>query len=107
MPLRIRITPAALDEIDGITRYIGSLNAEAASRFYDAIDSALQTLADAPRIGSVRRFRNRRIGELRMWPIQEFPDRLIFYRVSEDVLEIVHVLHSAQDYRRQLGPESE
>lgn len=34
-----------------------------------------------------------------------FRDYLIFYRVRGEVLEILHVLHAAQDYERILFPD--
>ncbi|WP_370677687.1 type II toxin-antitoxin system RelE/ParE family toxin [Pleomorphomonas sp. PLEO] len=34
-----------------------------------------------------------------------FRDYLIFYRVRGDALEILHVLHAAQDYERILFPD--
>jgi toxin ParE1/3/4 len=34
-----------------------------------------------------------------------YGDYLIFYRIGTDVIEVVHVLHGAQDYQAILFPE--
>lgn len=34
-----------------------------------------------------------------------FRDYLIFYRVTDEAIEILHVLHAAQDYERILFPD--
>ncbi len=32
---------------------------------------------------------------------------VIFFRADDDALKIARVLHSAMDYKRRIGPESE
>ena len=51
------------------------------------MESAFVRLADMPRIGKEREFRNTRLTGVRFWPIPGFVKSLIFYRV----------LHGAQD----------
>jgi plasmid stabilization system protein ParE len=35
-----------------------------------------------------------------MWPVPEHPNRLIFCRVTDDAIQILRILHAAQDYTR-------
>jgi plasmid stabilization system protein ParE len=42
-------------------------------------------------------FENPELDGIRMWPIPDFPNHLIFYRLIETGVEIVRVLHSARD----------
>lgn len=104
MAPRIVIAPRAAQEIDRIAEYIAADNLEAALRFYEAVEKALGRLADLPGLGVARKFKSPRLTGLRMWLIPEFPERLIFYRSIEHGIEVIHVIHSAQDYRRVLEP---
>jgi plasmid stabilization system protein ParE len=38
--------------------------------------------------------------QLRRWPVNGFENWLIFYRAKCDAVDIVHVLHGAQDIER-------
>ena len=80
--------------------HIGERNLDAARQFRASAERAFKLLAEMPDVGVVKRLRNASYGELRMWSIREFPDRLIFYRFDESTIEIVRVLHARQDYRR-------
>jgi toxin ParE1/3/4 len=44
----------------------------------------------------LRTFRSRASG-IRRWPIPEFPKHLIFYRPTDDGVDILRVLHGARD----------
>ena len=48
-------------------------------------------------VGRLREFRSARLAGLRSWPVPGFPKHLIFYRVDEDLVEVVRVLHGARD----------
>jgi toxin ParE1/3/4 len=37
------------------------------------------------------------MGEVRQWRIKNFQDYLVFYRVQDDRVEILRVLHGARD----------
>lgn len=68
-----------------------------ALRFIEAVDAAFRRLADTPEIGRLREFRNQRLAGLRSWPVPGFEKHLIFYRVDEESVEIVRVVHGARD----------
>ncbi|TAF91716.1 MAG: type II toxin-antitoxin system RelE/ParE family toxin [Oscillatoriales cyanobacterium] len=38
-----------------------------------------------------------RMGEIRQWRIKDFQDYLIFYRIQDDRVEVLRVLHGARD----------
>lgn len=50
-----------------------------------------------PLIGSERKFFNSKLWGIRLWFVKGFEKYLIFYRVFDNYIEIVRVLHSAQD----------
>ena len=103
---RIVFTPTARDEVDELAAYIAAENLDAALQFYEAVDKACRLLLDMLLIGTPRNFRFKQFKSARVWPITEFPERLIFYRPTAEGILVLHVIHSAIDYRRILGPEN-
>src|SRR5262245_25169681 len=87
--------------------YIAQNNPEAAERFLDALEAAFARLADMPRVGAPQEWRSARLREVRMWPIPQFSNYLIFYRERGDRIEVLRVLHGAQDVIRILLEESD
>ena len=72
-------------------------NREAAERFLLFTESAFSQLAITPNMGKVMRLPLSIQGKIRQWRIKNFRDFLIFYRVQEDLVEILRVLHGARD----------
>ncbi len=54
-------------------------------------------VAEMPRIGAVRNFRNPRLEGIRFWPIPDIEKYLIFYRVTGEEVQVLRVHHGAQD----------
>lgn len=54
-------------------------------------------LIQTPGIGKVVRFAPNRMGEVRQWRVKLFADYLVFYRVDDDRIDILRVLHGARD----------
>jgi toxin ParE1/3/4 len=91
-----------------ITRHFVDLavdNMEVAERFVESVWSGSITIADFPQIGPNRTFRNPRLRGIRFWPVPDFPRYLMFYRVLDDFIQIVRVLHSSQDITEILENE--
>ncbi len=96
MSRRIDIRPAALVDVDDIARYIRKGSVDAAIRFYDAARLTFKSLAETPGIGPAVRSKSPKLQGIRKWAIHEFLNYLVFYRVHDDSLEIVRVLHGAR-----------
>ena len=77
--------------------YLEERNPDAAMRFLAAVEDTLAALAELPEIGVERPFGDPRLAGLRMLPVHGFEKHLIFYRPTEDGVEIVRVLHGARD----------
>jgi toxin ParE1/3/4 len=58
-------------------------------------------------MGAIRTYQNSGLGEMRMWPVPKFSKYLIFYRVFGSDLEILRVLHGAQDLQAIFAPPDE
>jgi toxin ParE1/3/4 len=88
---RIIRAPAAESDALEIWSYIAEDNPEAADRLIDRFDEIIRTISKQPELGrSVEEL----APKLRFVPIGSY---LIFYRPSEDGVEIVRLLHGARD----------
>jgi toxin ParE1/3/4 len=101
--LPVRLRSAAENDVAEDARYLQEKSIEAAIRFLDAFDAALQLIATSPGIGGTCRFQKPLFDNIRVWPVGRFRNYLIFYRVLPDEIEVVRVLHGARDLTRIFG----
>jgi len=96
--LKLRVLPRArVDILDQATYFATEEGENLSQRFLQGVEGTLSRLAEFPDLGSKRTFGNPRLATLLIWPTQGFPKHFIVYRVLEDHLEIVRVLHAARD----------
>ncbi|WP_442855147.1 type II toxin-antitoxin system RelE/ParE family toxin [Bradyrhizobium sp. CCGE-LA001] len=89
--VKLRYARRARTDIDGIHEYISHHDQRAASAVVRRIQSASQLLAKYPGLG-----RGTDMVGVRVFPIVPFP-YLIYYRVTGDALEVIHVRHGRRD----------
>ncbi len=77
--------------------FIGEQDLDAGIRFLVSCEETFEFLAKMPMVGSPREFRSSRLRNVRVWTVKGFEDHLIFYRPTDDGIEIVRVLHGARD----------
>jgi toxin ParE1/3/4 len=100
--------PEALRDITEQVLWIADRNPEAARRFRAQVERTIEFLAAMPGVGVERRYRDPALAGLRMHPVREFPDRLIFYLPTREGIEVVRVLHAKRNIRRLFeGPLSD
>jgi toxin ParE1/3/4 len=87
----IRISPRATSDLTEIWNYIADDSVTNADAFVDKLDETIRVLANQP--GSGRRREELAPGIL-SFPFGRY---MIFYRTSQDAIEIVRVLHGARD----------
>jgi toxin ParE1/3/4 len=92
---RIIRKPAVQEDLDNIWLYIAQDNIAAADRIIDLFEEKCRMLADSPMIG---RTRDELAPSLRSFPIGK---HIIFYRPVSGGIEIIRVLHGAQDITTQ------
>jgi toxin ParE1/3/4 len=97
--------PRARRDIVACALYIEEQNPRAARRFLAAVERTINGLAASPWIGPRRDYDNPRLVGLRMFPVRGFEKHLIFYRPTENGIEIVRVLHAARDLDEILREE--
>jgi toxin ParE1/3/4 len=98
------LSSEALDDLDAIWGHIAEDNPEAADRVVDSAYRACANLAVHPQLGPLRRFPDNDPPDVRFFVLMDFPNYMIFYRIVPDGVEIVRVLHGAQDIDELFGP---
>lgn len=102
----LRILPRAEADTDEAADYHadhGSL--EVGLRFLGAVKEAYDFICQNPEVGTRSLHRNRGLEGLRRWRVPGFENYLVFYRLVDDWVEIVRVLHGARDIDALLEAE--
>jgi len=94
---KITKTPQAKEDLLELADYIAQHNLEAALRFLEAAEIALGLLAGMPELGTLCRFESPQATGIRVWPIKGFESHLVFYRPTDQGIEVVRVIHGARD----------
>ena len=89
-------TEAALDDLDTIMTYIGEENMAAAERLQFAIEACAERLPERPFM-----YRTGRVPGTREAVVH--PNYLLIYEVHIDVVEVMRVVHSRQEYPPSSG----
>jgi len=92
MRLRLELRPAADRDMIEIAEYIAADNLDAAIRFLEAARRSMEFLTDTPRAGPTYTLSNRRLVGLRKWAVDGFGNYQIFYRVTDDSIQVVQQL---------------
>jgi toxin ParE1/3/4 len=97
MPGTVKKRPNARRDLRDHFVYIGRSNEAAARRFLQAADQAMARLAEWPEMGGLWESDNPALEGLRCWTISRFRNYVIFYRPTSDGIDVIRVLHGAQD----------
>lgn len=73
-----------------------------AARYIDAVEAGLRVLQEFPAAGSPCRFNANGLRTIRVKLVPGFPNYLIYFRVQRRTIQVVRVLHAAQDRDREL-----
>jgi toxin ParE1/3/4 len=94
-----------IQDIITIATYISNDNLDAGDRFIYAAEATFQQIAKLPKIGKISGFSHPEITQVRQYPIKGFKNYLIFYRLQTDEIDVMRVLHGAQEIELILSPE--
>jgi toxin ParE1/3/4 len=92
------LTPQAWQDALEIVAYIGTDNPEAAARFVPALEATCTQLVALPGMGSPRTFQRKDLKSMRIVPVTEFENYLIFYAPAQKSIKVIRVLHAARDF---------
>jgi toxin ParE1/3/4 len=114
MQRRVVRSSESLRDVVELADFIARSNLDAALRFLDAVEATYQFLIANPDVGQLCRFDNPETEGLRVWPVERFPNHLVFYRSTNDGVVVERVLHGARDIEalfgerpRELGSEQD
>lgn len=94
---RYTVEPSAEDDLRGIWGFIARHNPRAADNVVDAAYDAFQILADNPRMAPLQDYSDEVFEDVRNWHIPDYSRYVIFYRPTEDGIQVIHVYHDARD----------
>jgi addiction module RelE/StbE family toxin len=98
--MRVVVTDEAKADLVEIGEFIRPHNPSRAATFVDELLDRCVVLADMPRaFPLIPRYEHHGIRRC------VHKDYLIFYRVLEDLVEIIHILHGARNYEVLLFPD--
>lgn len=93
----LRLTPAALRDLEGIWRYtVQRWGVERAERYLDALNASFEALSRAPHSAPAC---DHIVPGYRRQPVER---HVVFYRVENDTVIVVRVLHERMDVPRHL-----
>ena len=94
---RLRLTPQARADLDGIWEYyVKQWSVDQAETYFLALNSTMQLLTERPELG-------RKIDDIREGYLKFLAgSHLLIYRVKADCIEIVRILHKSSDVERHL-----
>ena len=99
--MRIERHDAVLaDDLPCIYAFIARDNPAAAEDVLAAVEATFDRLARQPECGVLYANRDPRLRELRMLPVDRFPNYLVFYRLEGDAVRILYVVHGARHLPR-------
>lgn len=100
MKLPVRRTREVANDIIGIYVHIGLRNRDAAERVLDEIERVILFLSEWPGAGTLWKSSHPQLHDIRVIGLSKFRNYLIFYRVRNNTLELLRVLHGARDLER-------
>jgi len=103
MAVRILRRRRAAEDAEEIADHIAKDSLEAAVRFLENTESTLLALAESPGAGSRFESAHRNFENLRFRRVKGFPNHVIFYVEHRNAIEVVRILHGAQDLDVELG----
>lgn len=97
MTREVRLRPKAVSDADEEYAYLAARSVSAANRFIKAIDRAIDRLAAFPFSGGTWKPEDSDLADIRVIILSDFPNHLVFYRVHEEWVEVIPILHGARN----------
>jgi toxin ParE1/3/4 len=102
MARKVSIGRLAAFDLQSLSLEIASYNQSAARRFVRSVDRAKSQLADHPFSGMSATCIHPNLAGMRKLTVPGFRNYLIFYRVVQEEVELLRILHGAQDLSTEL-----
>ena len=93
-----QFSPQAWQDVRDIVAFIAADNPDAAARFVPALEATYMQIAALPGMGSSRTFQHADLQGVRILPVTDFENYLIFYTVDAKCITVIRILHAARDF---------
>ena len=102
--LPVFFTALAEEDLDQIEDYIAAHDAAAAARVRRAIVQQSVQLGKTPEKGiALKAPRGRQEIGVRLWPVSQYRNYLVLYRIEPELIRVLRILNAAQDWTRFFG----
>lgn len=100
MSYAIEKTVQSLRDVEEAFVYIAEGDLDSALRFLVAIEKTIELIAEHPLIGSNRAFEHLKLKDVRLWPVSDFDNYLIFYQPNEKrkTVTFLRMLNAKRDF---------
>lgn len=99
--VKIKYTPAAIDDMDEIFSYISEDNVQGAENMLEKFNEQIGKLAQFPNLGSILSEDDYSLVQRGYRFIVVHP-YLVFYRIIDQTVIVHRILHARRDYLREL-----
>ncbi|MEM1369681.1 MAG: type II toxin-antitoxin system RelE/ParE family toxin [Cyanobacteria bacterium P01_H01_bin.15] len=99
--------PIVIQDLIDHATYISRDNLDAGDRFLYAAEATFQRLAELPAIGKLSGFTTPKLAQVRQYHIKGFNRYIVFYQLHAETVEVIRVLHGAQNLEFILEQEPE
>ncbi len=89
--------PQVIQDLIGLATYIAEDNLDASDLFLQATEETFKQLGKIPQMGKLSQFFNQNLAGIRQQAIKGFRKYLIFYRSTDEGIEILRVIHGVRD----------
>ena len=93
-------TSVLTDDLPAIYAFIARNNPTADEHLLGAVQVTFDQLLRQPECGVHYPTRVSKLGSVRMLPVHHYPNYLIFYRVENDTVRVLYVVHGARHLPR-------
>lgn len=102
------IRPRAVRDIDDHTEYLArNASVNVALRFQQMLEELLADIKAFPEMGAPWESTDATLTGMRYRILRRFNNHVVFFRTTDDHIEIVRVLHASQDLETHLREEYE
>ena len=103
----IKKRPRVISDLIEIATYIGENNLDASDDFLVVSEKTFKQLGTFPKMGKLCQFSHPKLTQIRQQRIKEFKKYLIFYRFTDNEVEILRVIHGVRDIETILIDDDE
>lgn len=99
--------PIVIRDLITLATYIADNNMDISDNFLVAAETTFQQLGNFPQLGKSCQFNHPELAGIRQKAIKGFNNYLVFYRLIQDGVEIIRIIHGTRDIQTILESDLE